>query len=249
MNTSKKTSNAFLIAANLVPLLGVLFWGWDGKGIIVVYILETVVIGILNALKMLIVYFVNGLRNEDESKNSFTQGVSGLGLIPFFLFHYNFFIFVQSVLFFAFSSMWEAGRGPEPFNVIANFSLYLTEDNLIALGSLLLANMAYFITDFIVPRKYETQSMQSLMMAPYKRIFLQQFLVILGGFIFMLTGGIKLVMALFVVLKIVADYISANYSKNTKLASWFATNLKTKEGKPLSDDEKKTLEKIFGKDE
>lgn len=248
MTTGKKTSNAFLIAANLVPLIGVLFFGWDGKGIIVVYILETVIIGILNALKMLTVYLVNGTKNEEEEKSEFTQGVSGLGLIPFFLFHYNFFIFVQSVLFFAFSSMWESiGKGPEPFNVIANFRLYINDDTLLALGSLLMANLIYVADDFIFSEKYKTASMQSLMMAPYKRIFLQQFLVILGGFIFMLTGGISIVMGLFVVLKIIADYLSANYGNNPKVTSWITKNVKGKNGKELSDEEKKMVENMFGR--
>lgn len=250
MTTGKKTSNAFLIAANLVPLIGVLFFGWDGKGIIVVYILETIIIGILNALKMLIVYLVNGTRNEKKGKSEFTQGVSGLGLIPFFLFHYNFFIFVQSVLFFAFSSMWEPmGRGPEPFNVIANFRLYINDDTLLALGSLLIANLSYFADDFLLSGKYKTVSMQSLMMAPYKRIFLQQFLVILGGFIFMLTGGISVVMGLFVVLKIIADYLSANYGNNSKVEKWISKNIKDKNGEGLSDEQKEMVKTMFGRDD
>lgn len=248
MTTGKKTSNAFLIAANLVPLIGVLFFGWDGKGIIVIYILETVIIGILNALKMLAVYLLNGTKNGVKEKSEFTQGVSGWGLIPFFLFHYNFFIFVQSVLFFAFSSIWGPHNGPEPFNVIANFRLYLNGDTLLALGSLLIANLAYVADDFIFSEKYKTASMESLMMAPYKRIFLQQFLVILGGFIFMLTGGISLVMALFVVLKIIADYVSANYGKNPKVTHWITKNIKDKNGKELSDEQKEVVKTMFSRD-
>lgn len=246
MNAAKKTSNTVLILANLVPLVGVLFLGWDGKGIIVIYILETVLIGIINALKMLTVYVINGTKNEPKN-NPQTQGVSGLGLIPFFLFHYNFFIFVQSVLFFAFSSMWEPmGKGPEPFNVIANFSLYVNQETAWALGSLLFANLTYFLNDFILNDKYKTETMAGLMFAPYKRIFLQQFLVILGGFIFLLTGGIAIVMGLFVILKTIADYITANYSKNPKVKNWVNKNMmKDKDGKPLSEEDRKNMEQFL----
>ena len=145
--------------------------------------------------------------------------------------------------------MWESlGKDPEPFNVIANFRLYINDNTLLALGSLLMANLIYVADDFIFSEKYKTASMQSLMMAPYKRIFLQQFLVILGGFIFMLTGGISLVMGLFVVLKIVADYVSANYGKNPKITNWITKNIKGKDGKELTEEQKQMVENMFGRD-
>jgi len=80
------------------------------------------------------------------------------------------------------------------------------------------------------------------MFAPYKRIFLQQFLVILGGFIFMLTGGISLVMGLFVILKIIADYITANYNKSPIVKNWVEKKMmKGKDGKPLSEEDRKIM--------
>jgi hypothetical protein len=246
MRALKNTSNTMLILANLVPLVGVLFFGWDGKSIIVIYILETVMIGIINALKMLTVYFINGTKNEPKESPK-TQNITGLGIVPFFLFHYNFFIFVQSVLFFAFSSMWEPmGKGIEPFNIIGNFALYINQETAWALGSLLMANLTYFLNDFVLNDKYKKASMVGLMFAPYKRIFLQQFLVILGGFVFMLTGGIAAVMALFVVLKTIADYVSANYTKNKRVKSWVEHNImKDKDGKPLSEEDRKSLEQFL----
>jgi hypothetical protein len=244
MNTGKKTSNAFLIAANLVPLVGVLFLGWNGKGIIVVYILETIIIGILNALKMLVVYLLNGTKSEAPSA---PNSVSGWGIIPFFLFHYNFFIFVQSVLFFAFSSMWGPSNGPEPFNIIANFRLYINDNTLLALGSLLAANLAYFINDFILSGAYQKETLGGLMFQPYKRIFLQQFLVIFGGFIFMLTGGISIVMGLFVALKIIADYLTANYNNNPKVANWIKSKVTDGKKTGLTEEQKQMVENMFGR--
>lgn len=240
MNAAKKTSNTVLILANLVPLVGVLFLGWDGKGIIVIYIIETIMIGLINALKMLTVYFINGTKNEPANIGG---NITGLVVIPFFLFHYNFFIFVQSVLFFAFSSMWEPmGKGVALFDLISQFSLYINQETAWALGSLLFANLTYFVNDFILNDKYKTQTIAGLMFAPYKRIFLQQFLVILGGFIFMLTDGISLVMGLFVILKIIADYVTANYAKSPIVQNWVEKNMmKDKNGKPLTEEERKIM--------
>ena len=45
-------SDFFLIVVNLVPLYGVWFEGWDAKQVFIVYCLETVIIGIINVVKM-----------------------------------------------------------------------------------------------------------------------------------------------------------------------------------------------------
>lgn len=46
------TSVWFLVAANLVPLVGVLFWDWSVFEVVVLYWLENVIIGVINILKM-----------------------------------------------------------------------------------------------------------------------------------------------------------------------------------------------------
>lgn len=245
MKNFLKPSNLFLVLANIVPLLGVLFLGWDGKGIFVIYILETVLIGILNVLKMLVVYILNGTRNEPPPSPG--DNVGGFFIIPFFIFHYYFFIFVQTVLFFAFSSIWDHSI-KEPFMVISNFVPYLSGETKYALLSLLAANLTYFIDGFVLSGKYKTETLSGLMFQPYKRIFVQQFVVIFGGFIFMMSNSAAAVAALFIVLKTLADYLSANYSNNPKIQNWIKDNLKsTDDGRrELTKEEKEAIERIFG---
>jgi hypothetical protein len=48
-----KASAVTLIVANLVPLIGVLFWDWDAFEIVALYWTENVVIGLINVLKMI----------------------------------------------------------------------------------------------------------------------------------------------------------------------------------------------------
>ena len=43
---------AALIIANLVPLVGVLWFGWDVWGILIIYWLENGIVGLFNVLKM-----------------------------------------------------------------------------------------------------------------------------------------------------------------------------------------------------
>ncbi len=48
-----RSSALALIIANVVPLLGVLFWNWDAFEIVVLYWAENIVIGAINVLKMI----------------------------------------------------------------------------------------------------------------------------------------------------------------------------------------------------
>ena len=48
-------SDLFLLVANLLPLYGVWFEGWDPKQMFLVYCLETIIIGGYNVIKMIIV--------------------------------------------------------------------------------------------------------------------------------------------------------------------------------------------------
>jgi hypothetical protein len=59
-------------------------------------------------------------------------------------------------------------------------------------------------------------------------------------------GGITLVVALFCILKIFADYISANYKDNPKIREWVIKQSQ-KDGKELSELEKEQIENILGK--
>ena len=51
-------SDILLIAANLLPVVGAIFWNWNAKEMFLVYCLETIIIGVLNLVKMAIVTVV-----------------------------------------------------------------------------------------------------------------------------------------------------------------------------------------------
>ena len=104
---------ALLIAANIVPVAGVLLWGWNVFEIVSLYWFENVVIGIFNALKMLTATSKiqpasqpAGSPGEDPEmpaylKTPVATGIAGHGiklfLIPFFTVHYGMFCFVHGI--------------------------------------------------------------------------------------------------------------------------------------------------------
>jgi hypothetical protein len=53
-SASPTTAVVLLVAPNLVPLIGVLAWGWNVPTILVLYWVENGIVGILNVPKMLL---------------------------------------------------------------------------------------------------------------------------------------------------------------------------------------------------
>src|ERR1039458_5462902 len=106
-----------IILWNLLPVACVLFLGWQPLYIFICYALETIVIGIFNIFKMLTVYRY-GLPDPPEQR-----GTGGLGMIPFFIFHYFFFVFGQLTLFFSVSAFKYTGI----FNAVQNLVVIVSD--------------------------------------------------------------------------------------------------------------------------
>ena len=99
-------SDYFFIAANLLPVIGVWAWNWDPKEMFLVYCLETIIIGILNLVKMAIVTLAK--KTDDWNANGKTTRQPGLVFMLFFLVHYGIFVGVQMSIFFGVSGI---GKG------------------------------------------------------------------------------------------------------------------------------------------
>jgi len=186
-----------LIMVNLIPLYGVWFEGWNASSVFLVYCLETVIIGIVNVIKMACVTVF--VRKKDVWENNGSKSMqSGWFFIFFFIAHYGFFVFVQTQLFFGVSGMIPDG------SLLAKYSKIpeLLGDS----GKLLLwIFVAYYtvqnVFGFIASGVYKTISLGRLMFEPYMRIFIQQFVVILGS-MFLSFGLGKVFILIFIVAKI-----------------------------------------------
>lgn len=186
-----------LIIVNLIPLYGVWFEGWNASEVFLVYCLETVIIGIVNVLKMACVTIF--VRPKDVWQNGgSTTMQSGWFFIFFFIIHYGFFVFVQTQIFFNVSGLIPDGSFFMNYSKIPG----LLGNN----GKLLLLIFITYYTlqtvfDFFQSGKYKDISMGRLMFEPYMRIFVQQFVVILGS-IFLSFGAGKVFILVFVIAKI-----------------------------------------------
>ena len=190
-------SDYLLILVNLIPLYCVWFEGWNASQVFLVYCLETVIIGLINVLKMAcVVLFVKKM--DVWENGGATSMVSGWFFIFFFIIHYGFFVFIQTQIFFSVSELipghaFLGGYSKIPALLGNNGKL------------MLLIFIAYYSVqtffEFFMTGNYKTISMGRLMFEPYIRIFVQQFVVILGS-MFLSFGAGKIFILIFVVVKI-----------------------------------------------
>ena len=88
-----------LLAANAIPLWGVLFLGWDAFYIVLLYWTENIVVGFYNVLKMVLAPMPHPAAHLGK-----------LFLIPFFIVHYGGFTAVHG--FFVLALFHDGGQGP-----------------------------------------------------------------------------------------------------------------------------------------
>ncbi len=191
-------SDIFLIAANLLPVVGVWFFGWNPKEVFIVYCLETIIIGFYNLVKMA---FITAVKKTDIWQNNGTQTrVSGLFFMLFFLVHYGMFVVIQMGLFFGVS-----GIGDEYkigfFSFFYKWPQLITHNAIIMLAVFFISYGYKTVTEFIIRGLYKTTPLGLQMFQPYMRIFIQQFAVILGS-MFLVFGAGKIFILIFALIKI-----------------------------------------------
>lgn len=203
------TSDIFTILINLVPLWGVLFNGWDPKQIFLIYCAESIIVGLYNILKMLIVTQVKPKDVWDEKTGT---EVSGYFFILFFIVHYGFFVAIQLMFFLGSSKIADTMNPIKALTVLPSLMDNYTRALLWGFVGIYGLKM---IIDFIFSGEFRRASMGLLMFSPYIRIFIQQFVVIVGGF-FLTFGAGKIFMLVFVLVKIFFE-VFINYERAISL--------------------------------
>jgi hypothetical protein len=213
-----------LIAANALPLFGVLFLGWDAFSIVLVYWTENVVIGAINVLKMitcspdanLLVWGdvdPNDKLNRERMERSRSDSVKMLRLVnhgsklfyvPFFIVHYGMFCFVHGVFIFAIFGRESGGFGP--FGGFDNLFHVFSEQHLWwCVAALAASHLWSFAVNFIGRGEYRRTAVPILMFQPYGRIVILHIAILIGGFVAMALGSNFFVLLLLIVGKTLLD--------------------------------------------
>jgi hypothetical protein len=189
-------SGLALVAANMVPLAGVLFFGWDLASVMVLFWAESAVIAFYTALKM-----------------AFVGNIAAFFTVPFFVGHFGGFMAIH-FLFIYMLFIRGTGTAPEPA-VLETLRVIFTP-LWISIAALFISHGISFVTNFIGRREYAATTMAALMTAPYNRIIVMQLALIFGGWIILLLKSPIPALAVLVLVKTALDF-SAHRSEHRRL--------------------------------
>ena len=208
-----------VLTTNLVMLIGLLFLGWSPHMIVAAYFMETIIIGFFNVIKLAMIAQLNDHPNDPTDK-----GVTGWGVIPFFVLHFGFFIFIQLVVYLGFANgidpvLKGVGNGFFP-DLTLYFTRTLGDSFWFIVSNFVLGQTLYLITVFLYRKQYLTTTLGSQMMSPYARIVVQQFTIILSGFFLIAFHSSIVVPLLLITFKTFADVVVIQWElKNGKKKS------------------------------
>ncbi len=168
-----------LAAANLVPLAGVLAFGWDLGLVLLLYWAESAVILAFSLAKLAMV-----------------AGVAALFLVPFFLFHAGMFMGVHLVfLITLFVDRPATGWGA------------FLRDLALPVAALAASHLVSFVAN-VLRRGERPASAQAAMTGFYARIVVMHVTLIVGGFLTLALGSPAWALALLVALKTGTDAVA-----------------------------------------
>ena len=197
--TKYRSSALALVVANLVPLIGVLFWAWSAFEIVAVYWLENVTIGVVNVLKMMT---CNPDPDQiDAAKFGFTAKeldaikkagwkadlsliLMKLFFVSFFIVHYGVFCYGHGWFVF---SLFERGSFPESIEQLRQF---LVQEHLVwGVAALATTHLWSYFVNFLGKGEYRRTLPDRLMWQPYLRVAVLHVAIILGGFVVAMFGS------------------------------------------------------------
>ena len=183
---SKHRASAIsLLAANALPLLGVLFWGWSTFAIVLIYWAENVVIGVINVLKML---FCNA--SEDEVGEEPMPQAMKFFFVPFFTVHYGLFCLVHGVFVFALLGGEDGGFGGGPLgNWDQRFATIRETGTLWGILALAGSHLFSFVKNYLIGGESRSTTLPQLMSQPYGRIVVLHIAILFGAFATMALGS------------------------------------------------------------
>ena len=184
--TLASPSTLALIIANLVPVAGTLFLGWNLSHVMVIYWAESAVIGFFTLCKIVVIGRWGAL-------------LAG----PFFVGHFGgfmavHFLFIYTIFVKGLDGM---NDGADDLGEVALVFIALWP----ALAILFASHAFSFFNNFLGRQEYRGKTIKDQMSEPYNRIIFMHLVLILGGGLTLILGGAIPVLVLVIGLKIYFD--------------------------------------------
>jgi hypothetical protein len=202
-----------LVLANLVPLFGMLYPGWDVASLVMLYWSENLVIGAYTVLKLLL---------KARGRKRF--------LTLFFVLHYGFFCaihgyFVLQLSRFAGADWTQAVAvtWPGPLGLVQWFGKLAAQilaaaprEFLFGCLALVASHGVSFLVIYLGQREYERTTLERLMNEPYRRLAVLHVAIIAGGFLVVRLGSPLGLLVALVALKLGMDIMLHNRSHTAR---------------------------------
>ena len=179
-------STLLLIIANLVPIAGSIFLGWNLADVMVLYWAESAVIGFFNICKMAVI-------------GGWTVLLAG----PFFAGHFGGFMAIH-FLFIYTIFVKQPQQGVALVGDLAEVT-QLFINLWPALLALFASHAFSYYQNFLGRKEYRGKTLNNQMTEPYNRIIFMHLVLILGGGLSLVLGGTTPVLIIVIGLKIYFD--------------------------------------------
>ena len=206
-----------LVAANLVPLAGVLYFGWDLVTLVALYWLENGVVGVFAIGRILTADAVDPnptpmtINGRPVSPGRLRSPVLARALLtPFFCIHYGMFWLVHGVfVWFALPQMFAGSGRPVVFPDLPVV--------LVAGVALFASHAASFAFNWMAGGEHLASTPAREMQAPYARVIILHVTIVLGAFAVSFLGAPIWALVVMVVTKTFID-LAAHLGERRRLA-------------------------------
>src|SRR5690606_25782495 len=104
------------------------------------------------------------------------------------------------------------------FHLVHNYTYILASEGMpLILASIIINNLSYFYTNFWRNEKYKDYAPDNIFMKPYVRIFIQQFVVILAFFFYMLFNSGMIAAMLLILFRLFVDLTLFSIKKDSRI--------------------------------
>ena len=225
---NSRPSSIVLILANLIPLAGVLLFEWNVLEILLLYWTESVVIGLINVLRMASCQtdnilaglgpYMAGKKIPPDLQRSMPPGALRAikyFIIPFFVLHYGGFCYghLMAVTGFFSTAGFQGGAR-------ASLAQVWQWDFWIAVAAIGASHLFSFFNNFIGKNEYKHTSVFLLMQRPYGRIVTMHIAIVFGAGLVMWLGSPLPILIILIVAKTTMD-LKLHQKERLKLAATF----------------------------
>ena len=216
-------SIAALVVANLVPLVGVLAFGWSALNVVLLYWMENIVIGLINVLKMVTCWpgpeaMVNASTSklvdqhehgnappgEDAGATDMALQASKLFLVPFFTVHYGFFCFIHGMFICVLlGGSFSSSMLDNPLAI--GQQAFQSMGMKLAVVALAVSHFVSYCVNFMGRGEYRRTSPPVLLFQPYGRVIVLHIAIVVSGFAIVALGSPNWMLVLLVAGKTLLD--------------------------------------------